>query len=399
MPEQTINLPASAYTRTSASVKHWTLASGRPQIDSAFTDVARYFYQALFQGTRQVQVSLTSAASGADQSQQDLSSAFETTGTMRFELSTGEVLQLPMADFLDTSEPYGFNLAGTTYQSAYDTFFAALGTSGTEATTLKLSLPDPVSAPSFSPAAGAAQEWEVGKLITPITVPEAAGQPAPTYAVQGSLPAGLAFNANTRVISGTPTAHGSGTITIRASNSQGNADYTIAYTIALPLGKVYFGGAEYQAVYIGGNRLSLAGTRAGALAPTVPTPTHTVEFSIGNGGYNGPLGRGSVAAGSTFSYDTPAGLSVTIRHFRNVRGEVNFALSGATTGADADPNEFPSRIVVTKLTGGEVERTFTPQADSLRDIQGGVRQDYGPVSGATGDVFVNGQTVRAQLYY
>ena len=45
----------------------------------------------------------------------------------------------------------------------------------------------------------------------------------------GSLPAGVDFNANTRVISGTPTAVSSGTVTIRASNSEGDDDWTIDY--------------------------------------------------------------------------------------------------------------------------------------------------------------------------
>ena len=136
-----------------------------------------------------------------------------------------------------------------------------------------------------------------------------------------------------------------------------------------------------------------------AAPPPPPTPTHTLEFTLGNGGYNGPLGRGGIVTGSTFSYDTPDGLSVTIIHFRAVRSEVNFALSGATSGAGRSAAEFPTRLVVTKTTGGTVTRTFTPQAGSLRDISGGVRQDYDPVSGATGDVFVNGQTVRAEIWY
>ena len=75
---------------------------------------------------------------------------------------------------------------------------------------------------------------EMGTAIAAITVPEATGTPTPTYAVQGSLPAGIAFNTGTRVISGTPTATGNGTITIRASNSEGNADWTVTYATTAP---------------------------------------------------------------------------------------------------------------------------------------------------------------------
>ena len=59
-------------------------------------------------------------------------------------------------------------------------------------------------------------------------LPQAAPQ-TPTYAAVGSLPAGISFNTTTRVISGTPTAVGSGTITIRATNSEGNDDWTVDY--------------------------------------------------------------------------------------------------------------------------------------------------------------------------
>ena len=87
-----------------------------------------------------------------------------------------------------------------------------------------------LTAPSFSDDAGDARTWTVDTAITSITVPEADGNPGPTYAVVGTLPAGLSFNTNTRVISGTPTAIGSGTITIRATNDEGSDDWTVAYT-------------------------------------------------------------------------------------------------------------------------------------------------------------------------
>ena len=74
----------------------------------------------------------------------------------------------------------------------------------------------------------------MGTAITAITVPEADGTPAPTYAAEGILPAGIAFDTTTRVISGTPTATGNGTITIRATNSEGDADWTITYATTAP---------------------------------------------------------------------------------------------------------------------------------------------------------------------
>ena len=139
-------------------------------------------------------------------------------------------------------------------------------------------------------------------------------------------------------------------------------------------------------------------------APAPPPssgPYHSFIINVGNGGYNAVLGRGSVSSGSA-SYDEPGGRTVTVVHCRNVRGELNFALSGATSGTGRKASEFPSRIVATKTTGGEASITLTPQGESLRDISGAVRQDYDPATGesnAVGDVFVNGQTVTIDLYY
>ena len=94
--------------------------------------------------------------------------------------------------------------------------------------------PPALSAPVFAGGVGTAQDWTQGVPITPISVPAADGNPAPTYAVVGALPAGIVFDAMTRVISGTPTATGSGTITVRATNSEGDDDWMVFYTTAAP---------------------------------------------------------------------------------------------------------------------------------------------------------------------
>ena len=102
--------------------------------------------------------------------------------------------------------------------------------------TLDVSLTDTVApagalaGASFADDTGDDQTWTQNDAITSITVPAATGNPTPTYAAVGSLPAGISFNTTTRVISGTPTATGSGTITIRATNSEGSDDWTVDYT-------------------------------------------------------------------------------------------------------------------------------------------------------------------------
>ena len=107
----------------------------------------------------------------------------------------------------------------------------ATNASGSDAWTVAYNIMLDVSAPAFSDATGNAQTWSTGNTISDVVVPTASGTPTPAYAVQGSLPAGLSFNASTRTISGTPTSVGSGTITVRATNSEGSADWTAAYTI------------------------------------------------------------------------------------------------------------------------------------------------------------------------
>ena len=94
--------------------------------------------------------------------------------------------------------------------------------------------PTTLAAPVFGDDTGDVQAWAQNAAITPIIVPTATGNPSPTYANIGNLPTGISFNTGSRVISGTPTAVGSGTITIRASNSQGNDDWTVAYAVTAP---------------------------------------------------------------------------------------------------------------------------------------------------------------------
>ena len=92
----------------------------------------------------------------------------------------------------------------------------------------------PTSAPSWADNTGNAFTGTVGTAITPIPVPSADGNPEPTYAAVGSLPAGIIFIGLLQTISGTPTVAGSGTITIRATNIVGTADWTVDYAFAHP---------------------------------------------------------------------------------------------------------------------------------------------------------------------
>ena len=152
--------------------------------------------------------------------------AFEASGRIIFEASDGEMLEVTIGD-ADMSEPYQWTPSNSVEVAAFANHVRGLTD---QTATLTLTDDDPAVAPSFADDTGDAQTWETGTAIAAITVPAATGTPTPTYAVAGNLPAGIAFATGTRAISGTPTAIGSGTITIRATNSAGTDDWTVAYT-------------------------------------------------------------------------------------------------------------------------------------------------------------------------
>ena len=163
----------------------------------------------------------------------DFTSAMEEQGTITIAASNGASVTMggpnaPGSNVLDDTEPYAYQPSNIVDVRVFANAVQALADRSVTVTFND----NAEIAPSFTDNTGDAQTWTQNQAITAITVPEADGEPAPTYAPVGSLPAGIAFNATTRVLSGTPTAAGSGTITIRATNSAGTADWTVAYSIA-----------------------------------------------------------------------------------------------------------------------------------------------------------------------
>ena len=152
--------------------------------------------------------------------------AFEATGRIIVTASDGETLEVMIAN-ADMTEPYSWIPANSAEVIAFVNHVRSLSDHNA---TLTLTDDPPAVAPSFADDTGDAQAWTQNTPIASITVPEASGNPTPTYAVVGSLPSGINFNTGTRVLSGTPTGATSGTIRIRASNSQGDDDWTVAYS-------------------------------------------------------------------------------------------------------------------------------------------------------------------------
>ena len=127
---------------------------------------------------------------------------------------------------MDPGNTYGYRIKARNAQGlSVQSDFASV-------TTLVAPITD--TAPSFADDTGGAQSWTPNTAITPVPVPAASGSPTPTYAAVGALPAGISFSPSARVISGTPTATRLGNnYRIRASNSEGSDDWTVAYSTAV----------------------------------------------------------------------------------------------------------------------------------------------------------------------
>ena len=177
-------------------------------------------------------------------------------GTVGGTLTTALSAELAVATPLKTVELIG-SVGGTlaTTLSATLTVTTPLKTAalignvgGTLTTELSAALTVTVNLeePAFADDAGDAQYWTIDTAITAITVPAASGNPVPTYAAVGALPAGVVFNTGTRVISGTPTQEASGTITVRATNPEGSDDWTVAYSTVAGLSIGDWDGSGYR---------------------------------------------------------------------------------------------------------------------------------------------------------
>ena len=144
-----------------------------------------------------------------------------------------------------------------------------------------ISMPTPDEPPAFADSTGNPQSWTQNTTIPLITVPEATGTPTPTYAVVGNLPAGISFNTNTRIISGTPTATGSGIIRIRATNSEGSDDWTVDYSTTAALAIPSFANPTGDAQSWTQN-VAIAGITVPEASGN-PTPTYSVVGNLPSG--------------------------------------------------------------------------------------------------------------------
>lgn len=182
-----------------------------------------------------LQTSATPNLSGAGgaSSGPDLTDQFENNWEITFAQGTATWVFDHSEFSADPSEPYFWSTADAATRARLLAAFNGLR--ATQGGTVTLN--DGLNPPSFADSTGDTITGEQGRTITPVVVPDAGGNPSPSYVVIGVLPDGLVFDAGTRTISGTPVEGGTGRIFVQAFNSQGFdnwvAEYNFRTTIQL----------------------------------------------------------------------------------------------------------------------------------------------------------------------
>ncbi|MCK6490158.1 MAG: putative Ig domain-containing protein [Planctomycetes bacterium] len=156
-------------------------------------------------------------------------------------------------------------ISGTpTAAGTYPVQISASNGGGTGSATLTLTVDAPAAPVIAGPATAAAT---VGQ---PLSLQIVASNAPTAYAASG-LPAGLALAATSGLISGTPTAAGSATVALTASNAAGAGNATLVITVAA----------------------AAAETPAPGAAPVLLPPQPALGAAGGGGGGSGGCGLGS----------------------------------------------------------------------------------------------------------
>ena len=166
----------------------------------------------------------------------------------------------------------------------------------------------------------------------------ATGTPAPTFSETGTLPAGVSFNSTTGVLSGTPTASGSFSITMGAANGVGS-NASQSFTLTVNAAPTITSGASK--VFVKGVAGSFTVTATGYPAPTF-SETGTLPTGITLNS-SGVLSGTSTQTGSfpvTMTATNGVGTDATQNFTVNVVAAPVFTSANNATFTTAGSNSF-----------------------------------------------------------
>ena len=161
------------------------------------------------------------------------------TGTISYTLTGPSAGALPAGLMFDpdTRVLSGTPTTAGTTTLTYTATDSATPTPATATQTFTITINEVLTLPAQDNLA-----YTVGTAIAPVTLPQATGGVGTiTYALTGTLPAGLAFNAGTRILTGTPnTAGGPTTLTYTATDMDTPAvTETQTFTITVSTGLAF----------------------------------------------------------------------------------------------------------------------------------------------------------------
>ena len=278
-----------------------------------------------------------------------------------FNSNTGQFTGTPAAGFASTT----FTVTG-------------VNASGKSSTTITFSCPTTSPSITYSPASNT---YIVGTTITTLT-PANGGGAVSSYTINTPLPAGLTFNPNTGVISGTPTTvTATATYTITATNSAGSNSTSVTLTVNPKPPVITYPTPVSYAVNVA---LSITPTNTGgAAASFTVSPLLPAGLSI-----NGTTG---VISGTPTTATAAASYTVTAV---NVTASATFTLNITIVAPPVisytpATNAYPVNVAITPLTPANSGGPLYPSGYNTGiTFATGLTSVWGITTDATGNIYI-----------